>query len=243
MIKFRDYGGKPVMEAMASPNVSVEEVIVDVTLPRPPPAESEYNVELGVYHENEITCQPIVSPTPAKRSFKNKRKNVNNLQKIFLGIPQEDSVEVSEEKSPDDGEKDKNINSYESLGSETSEDKSVDSKERHSESRTSFQDSKSEEWDNNSDTPDVTIEIADTTITATSNDGDEGNKTINDATSDDGDDGNNTIFDFLGETETIAHDIADENTENEELFNSLLTRAAAGQTWGDAQQPAKGPRS
>ena len=70
-------------------------------------------------------------------------------------------------------------------------------------------------WDNNSDTPDVTIEINGSTTTTL--DGEESSVT-------EGEDNkaNMTIDEFLGETETVANDLTE---EAEEMFNNLITRA------------------
>ena len=72
--------------------------------------------------------------------------------------------------------------------------------------------SKSEEWENNSDTPDITIEINDSTTTLESS-----------TTEVDDIQANLTIDDFLGETETIANDLNDDDAD--QLFSNLITRA------------------
>ena len=78
--------------------------------------------------------------------------------------------------------------------------------------------SKSQEaWDNNSDTPDVTIEINGSTTTL---DGDDSSIT---ETEGEETKANRTIDEFLGETETVANDLTE---EAEEMFNNLITRAA-----------------
>ena len=78
--------------------------------------------------------------------------------------------------------------------------------------------SKSEEWDNNSDTPDITIEINDTTMEESS---------VTEA--EDENLANATIADFLEETETIANESRCEDPD-EEVFSNLITKAT-GQTW------------
>ena len=70
----------------------------------------------------------------------------------------------------------------------------------------------SEEWENNSDTPDITIEINDSTTTLESS-----------TTEVDDIQANLTIDDFLGETETIANDLNDDDAD--QLFSNLITRA------------------
>ena len=82
-------------------------------------------------------------------------------------------------------------------------------------------------WDNNSDTPDVTIEINGSTTTTL--DGEESSVT-------EGEDNkaNMTIDEFLGETETVANDLTE---EAEEMFNNLITRA----TGKDIRRPCLGP--
>jgi hypothetical protein len=50
--------------------------------------ESVYNLDLGVYHENEMAGQPTLSPALQRRpNFKNKRKPTQNkaFRKSFLG--------------------------------------------------------------------------------------------------------------------------------------------------------------
>ena len=79
--------------------------------------------------------------------------------------------------------------------------------------------SKSEEWDNNSDTPDITIEINDTTTM------DESSVTE----AEDDNIANATIADFLEETETIANESRCDDPD-EEVFSNLITKAT-GQTW------------
>ena len=97
VIRFKDFGSLPVVEATASATLQlVGNKSIEV-------ADSEYNSELGVYHENEISgmhifviCsfmhklsikfvnfififvlgQQTLSPKPVKKSFKNKRQSV-----------------------------------------------------------------------------------------------------------------------------------------------------------------------
>lgn len=90
--------------------------------------------------------------------------------------------------------------------------------------------SKSEEWDNNSDTPDITIEINDTTTMDESSVTEAEDENI----------ANATIADFLEETETIANESRCEDPD-EEVFSNLITKAT-GQTWenidlGDSNLP------
>ena len=78
--------------------------------------------------------------------------------------------------------------------------------------------SKSEEWDNNSETPDITIEINDAT-------------TLDESSVTEADEENNinaTIAEFLEETETIGNELCDD--PDEEVFSNLITKAN-GQTW------------
>ena len=73
-------------------------------------------------------------------------------------------------------------------------------------------------WENNSDTPDVTIEINGSSTTNTSTlDGEESSVTEGEENK-----ANLTIDEFLGETETVANDLTE---EAEEMFNNLITRA------------------
>ena len=64
LIRFKDFGSFPLEEATTSANL---------TLTPAQETESEYNSELGVYHENEISGQQTLSPKPLKKSFKNIR--------------------------------------------------------------------------------------------------------------------------------------------------------------------------
>ena len=224
VIKFKDYGGVPVEEAITTANITIgpKRLEADGSV-----QESDYNVELGVYHENEMSGQPTLSPKPFKKSFKNKRKQNNKtFRKSFLGIPQQDSIEIAQDT------KEKEEDPYEDLGSMNSETDSTLSHEEDDAKNKSNVDTAlnnvkttnsgiqdhSEAWENNSETPDVTIEIVDSTATL-------------DATTDDEGEANLTIDDFLGETETIANDI---NDEDDEIFNNLITRSV-GQTWEDME--------
>ena len=90
--------------------------------------------------------------------------------------------------------------------------------------------SKSEAWENNSDTPDITIEINDSTTTM-----EESSMT---EAEDDDNKANLTIQEFLEETETIANDIME---DADDMFSTLITKAT-GQTWenvdlGDSNIP------
>ena len=76
--------------------------------------------------------------------------------------------------------------------------------------------SKSEAWENNSDTPDITIEINDSTTTM------EESSSVTEA-EDDEQKANLTIQEFLDETETIANELVDEDPE--EMFTNLITKA------------------
>ena len=218
VIKFKDYGGIPVEEAVTAANIIIGPKTAPVDV-----IESEYNVELGVYHENEMSGQPTLSPKPFKKSFKNKRKQGNKtFRKSFLGMsPQDQEHEKEKEEDP-----------YDDLGSVLSDTENDQSHQgpdykskNHNESnpnkdQRSESDLKdhSEAWENNSETPDVTIEIDDSTETL-------------DATTDDEGGANLTIDDFLGETETIANDIVG---EDDEMFNNLITRSS-GQTWEEME--------
>ena len=71
-----------------------------------------------------------------------------------------------------------------------------------------------EAWENNSDTPDVTIEINGSTSTLNGDDSSVTETEENKA--------NMTIDEFLGETETVANDLTE---EADEMFNNLITRA------------------
>ena len=82
--------------------------------------------------------------------------------------------------------------------------------------------SKSEAWENNSDTPDITIEINDSTTTMD----DDSSVTEPD---EEQTKANMTIDEFLDETETIGAELGT-GDDPEEMFTSLITRAAA-QTW------------
>ena len=64
LIRFKDFGSLPLEEATTSANL---------TLTPAQETESEFNSELGVYHENEISGQQTLSPKPLKKSFKNIR--------------------------------------------------------------------------------------------------------------------------------------------------------------------------
>ena len=90
--------------------------------------------------------------------------------------------------------------------------------------------SKSEAWENNSDTPDITIEINDSTTTMEES-------SITEAEDDDNK-ANLTIQEFLEETETIANDIME---DADDMFSTLITKATC-QTWenvdlGDSNIP------
>ena len=90
--------------------------------------------------------------------------------------------------------------------------------------------SKSEAWENNSDTPDITIEINDSTSTMEES-------SVTEAEDDDNK-ANLTIAEFLEETETIANDLVE---DADDMFSSLITKAN-GQTWenvdlGDSNIP------
>lgn len=78
--------------------------------------------------------------------------------------------------------------------------------------------SKSEAWENNSDTPDITIEINDSTTTMD----DDSSVTEPD---EEQTKANMTIDEFLDETETIGAELGAEE-DPDEMFTSLITRAA-----------------
>ena len=109
----------------------------------------------------------------------------------------------------------KSENIYESLNASTvSSDNissSIDEKQNLIEDH-------SEAWEKNSGTPEVTIEL-----TAAEEDTDE---TVSASSYEKIDGENKTINDFLDETETIAPELG----ENEEMFQTLLTRATAQAT-------------
>ena len=125
-----------------------------------------------------------------------RNRNSKVFRKSFLGIE-------------DKNKNDTNQNADESINksdAETDETESVSQKLDQSVM------SKSEEWENNSDTPDITIEINDSTTTLESS-----------TTEEDDIQANLTIDDFLGETETIANDLNDDDAD--QLFSNLITRA------------------
>ena len=125
-----------------------------------------------------------------------RNRNSKVFRKSFLGIE-------------DKNKNDSNQNADESINksdAETDETESVSQKLDQSVM------SKSEEWENNSDTPDITIEINDSTTTLESS-----------TTEVDDIQANLTIDDFLGETETIANDLNDDDAD--QLFSNLITRA------------------
>ena len=78
--------------------------------------------------------------------------------------------------------------------------------------------SKSEAWENNSDTPDITIEINDSTTTMD----DDSSVTEPD---EEQTKANMTIDEFLDETETIGAELGAEE-DPDEMFTSLITRAS-----------------
>ena len=78
--------------------------------------------------------------------------------------------------------------------------------------------SKSEAWENNSDTPDITIEINDSTTTID----DDSSVTEPD---EEQTKANMTIDEFLDETETIGAELGAEE-DPDEMFTSLITRAS-----------------
>ena len=82
--------------------------------------------------------------------------------------------------------------------------------------------SKSEAWENNSDTPDITIEINDSTTTMD----DDSSVTEPD---EEQTKANMTIDEFLDETETIGAELGAEE-DPDEMFTSLITRAAGEQS-------------
>ena len=219
VIKFKDYGGIPVEEAVTQASITIGQKTTPVAQSV---LESDYNVELGVYHENEMSGQPTQSPVPFKKSFKNKRKGNKTFRKSFLGIPQQHSVEISPQ------EREKEEDPYDDLVSQSDTDSNEGQSENNdlpSQSNTNNVERSnselkdhSEAWENNSETPDVTIEIVDSTATL-------------DATTDDEGGANLTIDDFLGETETIANDIIG---EDDDIFNNLITRSS-GQTWEEME--------
>ena len=149
MIKFKDYG---VEEAVATANITLQQQ----------PAPSEYSTELGVYHENEISGQNTLSPKPTRNSFKNKRKTTKNKRNSFL------KEEIAEQKS---AEQTQSANGDEQSGSE-SETEKVCSKIFpefvcivHCVQEHSTLDRSEQDWEANSDTPDVTIEIGESSNT------------------------------------------------------------------------------
>ena len=81
--------------------------------------------------------------------------------------------------------------------------------------------SRSEAWENNSDTPDITIEINDST--ATMDDDSSVTEADEERTK-----ANMTIDEFLDETETIGAELGAEE-DPDEMVTSLITRAAGYQ--------------
>jgi hypothetical protein len=148
-----------------------EEAGLEVTLPTPRLArkveveDSLYNVELGVYHENEISGQPTSSPVPPKNAFRtNRMKNSKSIRKVpsmSAVRPEEPEEEQEEQEEPEEPEP-----PYESLAYSGAGDR--------------------EAWDRNSVTPEVTIELTrteDTSDTVSAEEGagaDRGDRTIDD---------------------------------------------------------------
>ena len=81
--------------------------------------------------------------------------------------------------------------------------------------------SRSEAWENNSDTPDITIEINDSTTTM------DDDSSVTEA-DEEQTKANMTIDEFLDETETIGAELGAEE-DPDEMFTSLITRAAGYQ--------------
>ena len=100
------------------------------------------------------------------------------------------------------------------LPSESDSLNQEDSKKENDENTLSIK--SQEAWENNSDTPDVTIEINGSTTTL---DGEDSSVT---ETEGEENKANMTIDEFLGETETVANDLTE---EADEMFNNLITRA------------------
>lgn len=82
--------------------------------------------------------------------------------------------------------------------------------------------SRSEAWENNSDTPDITIEINDSTTTM------DDDSSVTEA-DEEQTKANMTIDEFLDETDTIGAELGPEE-DPDEMFTSLITRAAGDQS-------------
>ena len=135
------------------------------------------------------------------------------FRKSFLGIPggdkndilEDDKNETALNKTDPEDETESESVSQESENIRKDEDQSVISK--------------SEAWENNSETPDITIEINDSTATieeSSVTEADETNKA------------NMTIDEFLEETETIANDLMED--DEDQMLTNLITRATV-QSW------------
>jgi hypothetical protein len=99
LTRFKNFGPEPIKETVAhahlklpnkddKSNTQARETAALVDSQHTVETESVYNLDLGVYHENEMAGQPTLSPALQRRpNFKNKRKPTQNkaFRKSFLG--------------------------------------------------------------------------------------------------------------------------------------------------------------
>jgi hypothetical protein len=99
LARFKNFGPEPIEETFAhahlklpnkddKSNTQARETAALVDSQHTVETESVYNLDLGVYHENEMAGQPTLSPALQRRpNFKNKRKPTQNkaFRKLFLG--------------------------------------------------------------------------------------------------------------------------------------------------------------
>ncbi len=102
MTRFKNFGPEPIEETVAHAHLKLpnkddksstqagETATTFALVDRQHTVETEsvYNLDLGVYHENEMAGQPTLSPALQRRpNFKNKRKPTQNkaFRKSFLG--------------------------------------------------------------------------------------------------------------------------------------------------------------
>ncbi len=94
MTRFKNFGPEPIEETVAHAHLKLpnkddkRETAALVDSQHTVETESVYNLDLGVYHENEMAGQPTLSPALQRRpNFKNKRKPTQNkaFRKSFLG--------------------------------------------------------------------------------------------------------------------------------------------------------------
>ena len=77
VIRFKDFSGKSVEEATASANVTISAANKHQDTMNNDVSESEYNSELGVYHENEISGKEISVINCNLYSFLNYKKSLS----------------------------------------------------------------------------------------------------------------------------------------------------------------------